>query len=231
MIAAAAIALSARGESEHPLNPLFNIYVLRHAETVANATTNYTAETESQFTDHGWSQTTSVVERLKPLGITRVVVSPTWRTQHTVLPFLIADDLTGEIWPELEECCCGLSRRADFSANIPSGPDVKLEDPARFSIRPDGATRLRPTNDEEAYTKIARAADRLIAEFGQTTNTVLVVSHGCMGSRLMEYLTDHTPRGRYNLWNTGISHVIVDGDHRMKVVMVNDEPVESEGGK
>lgn len=225
LLAAFGVLRLAAADEPLPLNPSFNLYILRHAQTVGNLTTNYNETTQRQFSEEGWRQIAGIVDKLSALGINQVVASPTFRTQRTVLPFLQSSGLTAELWPSLEECCCDLKERTGLVERIPVGGPLEPIDGAFFAVNPDEPNRMAPTNAPESYTKVVQAAERILARFGQTTNTVLVVNHGCFGGRLIEYLTGHTPRGRYDLHNAELSRLVVGPDGRLRLQLLNDEPV------
>ncbi len=59
------------------------------------------------FSSAGWGQVGDVLLgklRALRLGWDKVLVSPTWRTQTTIKAYLEAENLCGEIVPELDEC-------------------------------------------------------------------------------------------------------------------------------
>jgi len=65
-----------------------DLYYVRHAQTMANVTREYTEENQRTFSPLGEAQVDEVTEKLADLHFDVVIVSPAWRTQRTILPYL-----------------------------------------------------------------------------------------------------------------------------------------------
>lgn len=199
------------------------IYVIRHAETPANLQPDPTAGDSESFTELGERQVTALTEYLTTSGIMpdTVLVSPAWRAQKTIEPFLVAKDLTGEVWMELDECCAD----APTGAEIPTTPTLikywkaTLESD-RFVFRdPKNTTYWDPGAPYEAgLFKVMTARDLLLSEFSQSGKTIFVVGHASAGSILIGLLMgydmksgpDQPGKDRAYLYNTGVTKVVQD---------------------
>ena len=114
-----------------------DVYLIRHAETIGNVTGDYSEENQRLFSPKGRKQIKGIVRKLKNYEFDQVIVSPTWRTRQTILPYLRANNITAEIWPEIEECCCGSRGNMDPAENIPFGDEIMIseEEKPYFKLR------------------------------------------------------------------------------------------------
>lgn len=182
------------------------IYLIRHAETMGNATGNYTPETEGNFSPKGREQAAAVPQVLAPYSFDYIAVSPTWRTRQTILPYLKEQHRKGVFWPEIEEGGCGLDGWVTPSTELPVGKPITMTGGERewFELRDDGSDHsYAPTNNADSLA-IYEEGVRLLKE-GYSGKSVLLVSHHCTGSRYFELLLGLEPRGRFKPENTGLS--------------------------
>jgi broad specificity phosphatase PhoE len=200
------------------------IYFIRHAETVANASGETggggPVEDHDTLTALGEKQ----IEELKNFLVKEkivpdlVVVSPTWRTQKTIEPFLIAAKQKGEIWVELNECC----GQEQSGAPIPTvRPDPRWK--MKIAVISDNFTFRTaddiyfwwPSTYEEGLFMVMTARDRLLEKFSQSGKTIVVVGHAVNGGILLgllrgyDMLTTKPDRPVY-LLNTGIVKLTQD---------------------
>lgn len=196
------------------------LYYVRHAETLANVTEDYSSlsyEEMDNFTPLGERQVSALTDYLLSTGLEpdAVLVSPTTRTQRTIAPFLVAANLTGVIWPELAECC----DQTPTGGPLPTEPEfyeyfeISLES-NNLEFREDGARALWKTDSYEAgLFMIMTARDSFLEQFSQSGSTVLLSGHAVAGSILMGLLLgedmsegpqDFQMRERLFMMNTGI---------------------------
>jgi broad specificity phosphatase PhoE len=189
-----------KGPAERPPGDVaLHLYFVRHAETVANATKQYNDKTERTFTEVGEQQRRRLVNKLADYQFDAILVSPLWRAQHTILPYLQANELTAELWPELAECCWQDDHDAKPSKTMREGPPIINQDLARF-----------------------RLAARLIqARFSRSGGTILVVGHSLSGSRLIRILSGSDPEQELNLLNTGLGFLRERHDGTFEIVSLN----------
>src|SRR5512133_62774 len=89
------------------------IYYIRHAEGGHNVVKEWQNVPKAQwpdyvgngnvFTPKGKTQVVTATEKLQKYRFDFIGVSSMWRTRNTVLPYLKAAGVKGEIWPELHE--------------------------------------------------------------------------------------------------------------------------------
>jgi len=201
-----------------------DVYILRHAETVGNATGTYTPAAESQFSEKGRRQIAGIVDSLANHRFDAILVSPTPRTRGTIRPYLEAHGRTAEIWPEFEECRCGHERLAAFEGELPTGEPIVLEadEPALFAFRePGAASHYARGNYAHDLARIRRGCELLEKRFGHSGKSVLIVGHRCAGSRIIETLLGIEPQGRFSLENGQLAHLQQQPDGRFRLVMIN----------
>ena len=187
-----------------------NVTILRHGQTVGNATGDYSTKANDVLSAYGVEQAERLVEGLAGYQFDVIYCSPLERALKTIAPYLRENGRSVEVWPELAEVWW----QADQAA-----PNPERTQPARaITIEAEladlftllaGYTAL-PYDDEvfqEGFGRVAGAHERLLARHGGTEARVLVVGHGYLASRLIEALLV-LPRTDYNLFsheNTAVS--------------------------
>ena len=192
------------------------LYLLRHAQSVGNATGDYDTSDHGLLSDRGAEQARDIAEPLSTVEFDTIAVSPTVRTRATIRPFLEASGRTAEIWPELSEGCWHEDHDDDPVETIRDGEAIALsEDELNlFEV----TTREYPAQhppDGETYAggldRIRKARDRVQALFEGDTS-VLVVAHAHYNPRLMELMLGNEPVGQFEFENVGISKVATADD-------------------
>jgi len=205
------------------------VYLLRHAETIGNVTGDYSGENQRLFSPKGRKQIKGIVRKLKDYNFDHVIVSPTWRTRQTILPYLKANHITAEIWPEIAECCCDSRGNADPAKEIPLGEEIVIteEEVPYFKLRDkDSNRRYAPQTDAEAVAQIARAGHLIRKKYGQSGASILLVSHSCTGSRIMENLLGIKQAGRFAPANAALTHLTQEPDKNFRLLTFNDQRFE-----
>ncbi len=207
---------------------VLDVYFLRHAQTMANVTREYTEENQRTFSPLGEVQVDEVTEKLADLHFDVVIVSPAWRAQRTILPYLKERGLQAEIWPELYECCWDRETEEEEPALITTSR-IELEDDVRAYIRfrdAEAVYMFDVDTPARGDLMVARAVELIEARFGGSGKTVLVVAHYHTGSRLLTaLLADDSPRV-IRPANARLSHVRQDPDGQFRLLMLNDEDVD-----
>lgn len=205
-----------------------DVFITRHAETMGNVTGDYSEQNQRTFSPRGLEQIATIVQKLAPYHFDHILVSPTYRTRQTILPYLREHGRKAEIWPELEECCCDSRGRVSAAAAVPVGEAITLDDEeqAYFQLRPDGRYRLNPTTEAEGLAQLQQACNRILRQFGGTTQTILLVTHSCSGSRIMELLLGVRAAGRFAPANAAISLLREEEPGQFRLILYNDAPFE-----
>ncbi len=213
--------VSSRGRKPAPAH----VYFLRHAETVANSTGVWNEQTASAFSATGLDQVKEATQWLTRYRFDAIVVSPMWRTQNTVLPFLKANGLSAEIWPELAECCWQKDRSAPVSTPMPMfGRPIIPEDSSRLHVREERATlEWNETTYGDGMRRVRAAVDLLRERFAGTGKSVLVVGHGNAGQRLIQLLRGREPEEGPPLANARLTHLAEQADGRFELAGLNGQ--------
>jgi broad specificity phosphatase PhoE len=205
------------------------VYFARHAETMANVTGQKTPENLNMFTEEGLAEIETLTQALQNLPIDAVLVSPTFRTQHTVLPFLKQRGLQAEIWPELEEW----HMEADPMSMRIIAEEQKIvigpEEAPYFRLRDAQADRRIIAKTYKGGMAQIREAARLINErFGHTGKTILIIGHSNSGSRLLEVLMHLDPIVRFNLEKAKLTQLVQNSNGKFTMRLLNGKPYSDE---
>lgn len=198
------------------VNRGLTIYYIRHAETVANATGTRDPQSEGHnaFSELGYAQLDSLTTFLIENSIDPdvIIVSPAWRAQETIEPYLLATQKTAEIWVEMNECCGG----EPANPPLPFTPTVSR---LRAEIEAEN-TSFRNDEDiyfwfpqtyEEGLFMVMTAMDSLLTRYSQTGRTIIIIGHAAHGRiftgliRGYDMLTE-IPETEIFLRNIGIHH-------------------------
>lgn len=204
-----------------------DVYLIRHAETMGNVTLDYSETNQCTFSPKGLTQVAGITEKLKDLSFDDVLVSPTWRTRQTILPYLKAHNVIAEICPEVEECCCDCRGDTAPAANIRLGEKIVISEGETpyFKLRDTNTLfRFAPATEEEAVAQIRRAGDLIRSRFGGSGKSILVVTHSCTGGRFIENLLGLKPDGRFGPGNAALTHLRQQADGSFSLLMLNDVP-------
>ncbi len=203
-----------------------DIYLIRHAESMGNVTGDYSEENQNTFSPKGLEQVAGVPEKLKGYTFDKILVSPTWRTQMTILPYLKAAQLKAEIFPEIEELDCGIHGNETPSESLSRETPVQIvaEGQDCFTETPD-LLRYDPRNKEDGLAILQLGVELLKEQFGGTEASILLVTHSCTGGRLLELLLGLKPKGMLSPNNAALSHLRQKDDGTFELLMYNDEPI------
>ncbi len=203
-----------------------DLYFLRHAQTMANVTREYTEENQRAFSPIGKEQVAGVVEKLAEHEFDIVLVSPAYRTLHTVLPVLHDRGMTAEIWPELYECCWDRETEEE-EPQVTRGDRIELDEDtaAFFTFRDDDAMyMLSVDTPARGELMVADAVARLQERFAGTDKRILIVSHYHTSGRIMRSLLGDAAPWRIQPRNAELSHLEEVEDGQWVLRMLNDEP-------
>jgi len=200
------------------------IYVVRHAETVGNATRKHTHENDRTFSSKGQKQVIALTLKLDKLQFDSIIVSPKYRTLNTIFPYLRKHHLVAEIWPELEECCWQRNSQI-YASTLHRGSIIRLERSMRkYFIFPN--TESQRTYNTQDYStgllQIFKAIQLIRKRFSGSEKRILIVAHYHLGSRLIEILQGIEPNGRYKLSNAKITHLSEKSNGTFHLISMNE---------
>lgn len=199
------------------------VYFVRHAETVANLTGRYNADTVDRFSERGERQVADFTERLGHLRFDAICVSPMPRAIRTVAPYLQRVGRQAVIWPELAECAYQKDRDAPPSRELSRGLVVRapVSVSELFRVPAESNRSFECANYADGVAQIQLLVERLRQEFGGSGRTVLLVGHSIAGSRFFEMLLGLEPRGRFAVANAEISCLEQTANGSFRLVQLN----------
>lgn len=201
-----------------------DIYLVRHAQTEANASGVNDKHTSSTFSNAGQSQIRQLTDNLMKYKFDAVLVSPTERTLYTIAPYLKVTGTTGVIWPEIAECCWQKDQKNQDGGHLVWGEEVRLppEIAAQFSFR-DGIPARGYANRSYAdgIEQLRQAATLIKDRYCCSGKSILVVTHYHAGALLMAQLLGMERGDLPSLENTGIAHLRQGADGRYSLLMIN----------
>ena len=203
-----------------------DLYIVRHAQTLANVTKNYSQANQMAFSEQGHREIAELMGKLENRRFDQVLVSPTWRTQHTIAPFLAQRDAVGEIWPELEECCYHTNRSAPVSDPRPRGGRISIDsDVAERFIYRDGTAShwYNAKNYADSEQQVGEATDLLRLRFGGSRKSILIVSHFHTGAWMIADLVGDRAAHKIALQTGKLTHLRQQPDGRFRIVSLNEE--------
>jgi len=204
--------------------PGFVLYLVRHAETIANVTRDYSPENQRTFTEKGLAQIEDMQRQLEGLKFDVILCSPAERSRRTILPYLKATHQVAELWPELEECCWQATRSITSSVPSDPGPEISLQadEECCFRFRDDASRRHYGARTyAQGLRQMEECAAKLRERFAGKPMTVLAVAHTHSGARILEHLLGLEPEGRFHIRNAVLSVIAEQADGSFKLQKLN----------
>jgi broad specificity phosphatase PhoE len=183
------------------------------------------------FSSTGWGQVGDVlVAKLKALGLAwdRILVSPSWRTQTTIKATLEAENLCGQIVPELDECwsedsgTCSAPRWSSetYKAIAFAGGTTRLvprPSNSQWDASASGQVLYKHTNLACENSIMDRGQQLIEDQFTAGAKAVLVVTHAMTGAGILQRLTG---KSSYDLDNAAAYTVMTRASGSGKWTMV-----------
>ncbi len=167
------------------------VYFVRHAETLANVSGVHTTKTNTTFTQRGEEQIKILTSQLKEHQFDAILVSSLPRALNTVLPYLRASSQTGEVWPELAECCWQSPQSSPAKGELIAAAPITLsqEQLSYFTFR-DSASQFdyRNVSYNDGVVQVTHAVQLLKQRYFGMNQTILIVAHYHSGQVLISEL-------------------------------------------
>jgi len=205
-----------------------DIYLLRHAETQANATGTHNTVTSGAFSSEGEAQIRQVTNGLMRSRFDDILVSPTERTLYTIAPYLLQSGHTAEIWPEIAECCWQKDRSDNAAGVSVWGDEIRLPVTIapQFVFRTDIPQRnFANRSYADGVAQVRQAADLIRQRYGHSGKTILLVLHYHSGAVLMAELLGQDREQVPHLKNARLTHLRQD-DAGQFHLMTTNSPLE-----
>lgn len=204
------------------------IYFVRHAETIKNATGIHNSGNGNDFSDKGNEQVTQLTDQLKTLHFNAILVSPAPRALNTILPYLKESGQTGQIWPEFTECCWQSERNDIADGQLVTDSAIQLNQAQEpfFTFRDENARYNYANHNYADGVAQVRHGEALFAQrYLNSGKTILIVGHYHAGKILLADLLNISPDQLPNLKNAKITHLHQDEDGHFSLVTLNDKTV------
>ena len=182
---------------------MHKLFVLRHAETTANADGTLQGRLDYPLTERGRAQAEALVRPLMSLGCEVVLRSPAERVLRTIEPALAVGLAQPESLDDLDEIdlgeASGLSF-ADFLERFGESIDERAYQRGEYRF-PGGESR------RDLYERAKRVWQRID---GYDADEVLVASHGGLLSQLLAVVLgiDNDGRVRFRLDNAALTTLV-----------------------
>lgn len=194
------------------------IYFVRHAETMANVSGVHNTETSSTFSQRGEAQIKALTRQLKGHQFDAILVSSLPRALNTVLPYLRESSQTGEVWPELAECCWQSPQSSPTKGELVTDAPITLSQEQRryFTFR-DSASQFDYRNDSynDGVARVSHAVQLLKQRYFGTNQTILIVAHYHSGQVLFSQLLGVPRQQLPSLKNGQLLHLHQDDAGRI----------------
>lgn len=201
-----------------------DIYLVRHAQTVANASGVKDKRSDSTFSEEGRAQVEALTRELLNYRFDAVLVSPTERTLNTIHPYLQRSKTVGIVWPELTECCWQQDRGEGEAGQLVTGSALQLppEIAPQFTFR-DSASAFKYANKNYAdgVAQIRQAVSLLKANYFDSGKTILIVTHFHAGAVLLGELLGVGRDSLPGLENARLAHLRQEKDGRFTLLTIN----------
>ncbi len=189
-----------------------DLYIVRHAESMGNATGDYSTDLHDSLSEKGQQQAVALASRLDALPIEQVICSPLLRTMQTIAPFLQANSRQAELLPELAEACWH-EKTTDIVADYYNCESFQMNDELDDLF---SGPRKRPIEHESYSEGLARihACHEFVMQCVQSNcQSMLLVSHGFTSGLLMNLLRESPLVSNIHLNNTGLCHLRYANNH------------------
>lgn len=207
---------------------VLDIFFIRHAETIGNATKNYSNNRGDTLTEKGYRETLEVITKLEKNEYDDILVSPKNRTRLTILPYLKKYPRSTEIWPEIAECCWQRKEPMPESCPKTGGKKITIAPQNRnlFNLRDENSDRFyKKESYGQGLCQIEDAYNLLKERFWLSGKKILLVSHGNFGKMLITRLLGHSPAPRFHPANAKITHLRQTKDGKFHLIRLNDKEI------
>ena len=185
-----------------------NLYLIRHAESVANADNLLAGRIDFPLSPTGKRDAAGIAEEFAAsVGVDLIWCSPLLRAQQTAAPFIVACNASLRIDDRLQEQHMGRFSGKSY-ADVESDPGYCHDRTARWDWIPEGGG--------ESYRMIAARVDAFLADLRdqckrEQLNNVLIVTHAVTLRLFRACLEATLPRyperiaGNGEVWSAGLA--------------------------
>ncbi len=193
------------------------LLLIRHGESMGNATGNYSIATSDSLSQKGKEQALATVPFLQSQSFEKIIVSPLSRAQETIAPYLKAEETQAEIWPEISEACWHEEKEPICNAWKTEAIEIATELKSFFTFKNDEA--VRPLGDEpygEGLKRVHSFVEYIKASSKKSDGTFLMVSHGHFIREFLKMLFETSNTVGFHQDNCGATLLSYNGDWTME---------------
>lgn len=203
---------------------MLDIYVVRHAETLANVTGVHDSYNDNTLSERGLAQVDALTRDLANHRFDAVLVSPAERALLTIQPYLRKSGMVGIIWPELTECCWQRERGEDGRLHMSQAIRLPDDIAAQFTFRDsDSAFEYANQNYADGVAQVRQAVSLLKQHYYNSGKRILIVTHYHAGAVLMGELLGVSRDSLPGLKNARVSHLRQQPDGRFELLSTNGQ--------
>lgn len=202
-----------------------DIYLLRHAQTVSNATGVNDKRSSSMFSEAGMMQIEALTRDLMSYRFDAILVSPTERTLMTIHPYLQQSRMTGIVWPEITECCWQQERGGDGHLLQSDAIQLPPEIVPQFSFRDSASSRKYANqNYADGVLQVRQTVSLLKSLYFDSGKTILMVIHYHAGAVLLGELLGVDRDSLPGLENAKLTHLRQESNGSFTLLKINGKP-------
>lgn len=194
------------------------LLIVRHAESMGNATGEYSSSQADSLSPRGERQAEALIESLRSWSFDQILVSPLRRARQTIAPYLAATGQQGEIWPEIAEACWH-DEREPVEESWESQP-ASLSDEIAHLFRFRDNQAVQPVNPESFGAGLCRVHVALekIQHPGvsQPNQRLLMVTHGHFIRETLNLMLGTRKTVRFPHDNCGLTLMAMDDRWKMR---------------
>jgi broad specificity phosphatase PhoE len=211
---------------------MLDIYLVRHAETLANVTGVHDSYNDNTLSERGQAQVDALTRELANHRFDAVLVSPAERALLTIQPYLRQSGTVGIVWPELTECCWQRERGENGSLQTAQAIRLPAGIAAQFTFR-DGDSTFEYANRTYAdgVAQVRQAVSLLKQHYYSSGKRILIVFHYHAGAVLMGELLGVGRDSVPGLKNARVSHLRQLPDGRFELLTINGQMTPDAGGQ
>lgn len=207
---------------------VLDVFFIRHAETIGNATGDYSNNRGEIITEKGHREIIELIKKLDKYSYNHVLVSPAHRTRMTIIPYLKKYHRQAEIWPEIAECCWQIEEQIPKDCSKANGKKITIapQNKSLFRFRDKNSDRFYKTNSYgQGLCQIEDAFNLLKKKFWLSGKKIVLINHGNLGRMLIIRLLGHYPAPGFYPENARITHLRQTKDGKFHLIRLNDKEV------
>ncbi len=208
-----------------------DVWFVRHAQVWANINRRFADLPPEQrpkeygnyniFTEQGEAQVAELAPKFAGKTFDLIAVSPLWRTQNTIRPYLLATGRKAEIWPELLEITpSNKLKEGGLSPGLFTGRKITIADNmlGLAALRQDAGGEIRIATRADVDAVLVRVRELSISRI-KPGGSILLVTHAIQINSHLKMITGQD----YDARNACLSMIRLWPDGSAKLMVLNDQ--------